>query len=198
MDADPSPFQQVDKAFALLDGYGAEHSVPAGNHDVSGDDSRGDAPHLRTMGPQRFAHAKTLAGADPTGYNTAHVFRAAGRSWLLLALEWRTSQQGFAWAESVVRAHPKLPVIPTTDDLVYSDYGDNVFPYESGDPEDNAVLSAYGRIVRDRLIDGNDQIFLTLNGHYWPPARTTAKNAAGNDAHLHITNYHNRRRRTSS
>ncbi|MFG2960655.1 LamG-like jellyroll fold domain-containing protein [Streptomyces sp. NPDC048291] len=191
-DADPSSFQQVDKAFALLDGHGAGYSVLAGNHDVSGDDSRGDTAYLRTMGPQRFAHAKTFAGADPTGYNTAHVFRAAGRSWLLLALDWRTSEQGFAWAESVVKAHPKLPVILTTHDLVYSDYDDNVFPYESGDPEDNAALSAYGRTVWDRLIDGNDQIFLTLNGHYWPSARTTAKNAAGNDVHLHITNYQNR------
>ncbi|MEU8930169.1 LamG-like jellyroll fold domain-containing protein [Streptomyces sp. NPDC048409] len=191
-DADPSSFQQVDKAFGLLDAHGAAYSVLAGNHDVSGDDSRGDTAYLRTMGPQRFKRARTFAGADATGYNTAHVFEAAGRSWLLLALDWRTSEQGFAWADGVIKAHPKLPVILTTHDLVYSDYDDNVFPYESGDPEDNAVLSDYGRTVWDRLINDNDQIFLTLNGHYWPPARTTAKNAAGNEVHLHITNYQNR------
>ncbi|MEU9155125.1 LamG-like jellyroll fold domain-containing protein [Streptomyces sp. NPDC048417] len=191
-DADPSSFQQVDKAFDLLDAHGAAYSVLAGNHDVSGDDSRGDTAYLRTMGPQRFKRAKTFAGADATGYNTAHVFEAAGRSWLLLALDWRTSEQGFAWADGVIKAHPKLPVILTTHDLVYSNYDDNVFPYESGDPEDNAVLSDYGRTVWDRLINDNDQIFLTLNGHYWPPARTTAKNAAGNEVHLHITNYQNR------
>ncbi|MER7837894.1 LamG-like jellyroll fold domain-containing protein [Streptomyces sp. NPDC096040] len=191
-DADPSSFQQVDKAFDLLDAHGAAYSVLAGNHDVSGDDSRGDTPYLQTMGPQRFKHAKTFAGADATGYNTAHIFEAAGRSWLLLALDWRTSEQGFAWADGVIKAHPKLPVILTTHDLVYSNYDDNVFPYESGDPENNAVLSDYGRTVWDRLINDNDQIFLTLNGHYWPPARTTAKNAAGHEVHLHITNYQNR------
>ncbi|MGW4914331.1 LamG-like jellyroll fold domain-containing protein [Streptomyces sp. NPDC004270] len=191
-DADPSSFQQVDKAFDLLDAHGAAYSVLAGNHDVSGDDSRGDTAYLRTMGPQRFKRARTFAGADATGYNTAHVFEAAGRSWLLLALDWRTSEQGFAWADGVIKAHPKLPVILTTHDLVYSNYDDNVFPYESGDPEDNAVLSDYGRTVWDRLINDNDQIFLTLNGHYWPPARTTAKNAAGHEVHLHITNYQNR------
>src|SRR5262249_50687102 len=38
----------------------------------------------------------------------------------------------------------------------------------------------------------NDQIFLTLNGHYWPPGRMTKQNAMGNDVHLHITNYQNR------
>jgi hypothetical protein len=46
--------------------------------------------------------------------------------------------------------------------------------------------------VWDSLINDNDQIFLTLNGHYWPPGRVTLHNAAGNDVHVHITNYQNR------
>ncbi|WP_329034211.1 Tat pathway signal sequence domain protein [Streptomyces sp. NBC_00178] len=191
-DADPSSFEQVDKAFGVMDKHGAAYSVLAGNHDVTGDDSRGDTPYLRTMGPQRFKRAKTFAGADRTGYNTAHVFEAAGRSWLLLALDWRTTDQGFAWANDVIKAHPKMPVILTSHDIVASPYDDNVFPYESGDPENNAVLSGYGQTVWDKLINDNDQIFLTLNGHYWPPGRTTKKNSAGNDVDMHITNYQNR------
>ncbi|WP_225812748.1 LamG-like jellyroll fold domain-containing protein [Streptomyces spinosus] len=191
-DADPTSFDQVDKAFSLLDAHGAAYSVVAGNHDVTGEDDRGDTPYLRTLGPQRFRRSKTFAGADPTGYNTAHVFRAAGRSWLVLALDWRATDQAFAWAEDFIRSHPKMPVILTTHDLVYSTYDDNVFPYESGDPEDNAELSGYGQKIWDKLIKNNDQIFLTLNGHYWPSGRTTRKNAAGNDVYLHIANYQNR------
>jgi hypothetical protein len=191
-DADPSSFQQVDKAFAMLDASGAAYSVLAGNHDVTGDDSRGDTPYLRTMGPQRFKRAKTFAGADPTGYNTAHIFQAAGRSWLVLALDWRTTDQGYEWANSVIKAHPKMPVILTSHDIVASPYDDNVFPYESGDPENNAVMAENGQTMWDKLIDANDQIFLTLNGHYWPPGRMTRKNAAGNDVFMHITNYQNR------
>ncbi|MEU5269897.1 LamG-like jellyroll fold domain-containing protein [Streptomyces hygroscopicus] len=191
-DADPLSFQQVGKAFALLDAHGAAYSVLAGNHDVSGDDSRGDTPYLRTLGPKRFKRSKTFAGSDATGYNTAHIFQAAGRSWLVLALDWRTTDQGFAWANDVIKAHPTMPVILTAHDIVYSDYDDNVFPYESGDPENNAALSAYGQTVWDELIKNNDQIFLTINGHYWPSGRTTKKNAAGNDVHMHITNYQNR------
>ncbi|MFE2540054.1 LamG-like jellyroll fold domain-containing protein [Actinacidiphila glaucinigra] len=191
-DADPSSFAQVDKAFSLLDSHGAAYSVVAGNHDVSGDDSRGDSSYLQTLGPRRFRRSKTFAGADPTGYNTAHIFHAAGLSWLVLALDWRTTDQGFAWANKVIKDHPKMPVILTAHDIVYSDYDDNVFPYESGDPEDNAELSGYGQTIWDKLIQENDQIFLTLNGHYWPSGRTTRKNAAGNDVHMHITNYQNR------
>ena len=164
----------------------------AGNHDVSGDDSRGATSYLKTMGPQRFKRSRTFAGSDPTGYNTAHIFRAAGRDWLLLAMDWRTSAQGFAWANRFIADHPGLPVILTTHEIVGSTYDDNVYPYESGDPENNADFSGYGQQVWDNLITGNDQIFLTLNGHYWPPGRTTRRNAAGNDVHLHIANYQNR------
>ncbi|MFI0723635.1 LamG-like jellyroll fold domain-containing protein [Streptomyces sp. NPDC021224] len=191
-DGDPLSFGEVDKAFAMLDAYGAAYSVLAGNHDVSGDDSRGDTPYLRTMGPRRFRRAKSFLAADPTGYNTAHVFQAAGRSWLVLALDWRTTDQGYAWADAVIKAHPRMPVILTSHDIVASPYDDNVFPYESGDPENNAVMAGNGQTMWDRLINENDQVFLTLNGHYWPPGRMTQKNAAGNDVHMHVTNYQNR------
>jgi hypothetical protein len=191
-DGDPTSFQAVGKAFDVLDSRGVAYSVLAGNHDVGGDDSRGSTPYLQIMGPQRFKHSRTFAGSDPTGYNTAHIFTAAGRQWLLLALDWRTSAQGFAWANQFISDHPALPVILTTHEIVGSTYDDNVYPYESGDPENNADFSGYGQQVWDDLINGNDQIFLTLNGHYWPPGRTTRKNAAGNDVHLHIANYQNR------
>jgi hypothetical protein len=191
-DADASSFAQVDKAFDMMDSHGAAYSVLAGNHDVTGDDSRGNTPYLQTMGPQRFTKSKTFAGSDSTGYNTAHIFQAAGLSWLLLALDWRTSDQGYAWADSVIKAHPKMPVIITSHDIVVSPYDDNVFPYPAGDPETDGVLGDNGLAVWDNLVNDNDQVFLTLSGHYWPPARMTQKNAAGNDVAMHMTNYQNR------
>jgi hypothetical protein len=44
----------------------------------------------------------------------------------------------------------------------------------------------------DGLIRDHDQIFLTLNGHHWPPGRTVLTNAAGHAVHVHITNYQDR------
>ncbi|MEV4267149.1 LamG-like jellyroll fold domain-containing protein [Kribbella sp. NPDC049584] len=81
----------------------------------------------------------------------------------------------------MIAKHPKLPVVLTTHEIVYAD---------AGDP--TAYFSDQGNRVWDQLIDGNDQIFITMNGHYWPPGRVTRKNAAGNDVHLHITNYQDR------
>jgi hypothetical protein len=191
-DGEASSYQYVDKAFDILDSHGVAYSVLAGNHDVSGDDTRGSTPYLQTMGPQRFADSPTLAGADSTGYNTAHIFRAGGREWLVLALDWRTSAGGFAWANQFIKDHPTLPVILTTHEIAGPLYDDNVYPYEAGDPENNAALSSYGQTVWDSLINDNDQIFLTLNGHYWPPGRVTLHNAADHDVEVHITNYQNR------
>ncbi|MFI6010946.1 LamG-like jellyroll fold domain-containing protein [Streptomyces sp. NPDC051243] len=168
----------ISEAFRLLDRRGVGYSVLAGNHDVksSTTDQRGATPYLDAFGPERFAGRKTFGGASPDGYNTFHLFRAAGREWMVLALDWRLSEKGYAWAKDVLARHPKTPVVLTTHELVVEDDS----------------LSAYGQQLWDQLIEDHDQIFLTLNGHYWPAGRATRKNAAGNDVHLHLTNYQNR------
>jgi len=178
----PSEFDQIGAAFGVLDRSGAGYSVLAGNHDVrsSTDDQRGDTPYLQTFGPQRFTGTPTFGGASPDGYNTYHVFRAGGWEWLLLALDWRPSAAGIAWAQSVIDAHPRTPVILTTHELAFAD--------DAGD----AHLSDFGRHLWDALIARNDQIFLTLNGHFWPAGRAVLRNDAGHDVHVHVTNYQDR------
>ena len=171
-------FAAIGEAFRLLDRKGVGYSVLAGNHDVksSTTDQRGASPYLDVFGPERFKGKKTFGGASADGYNTFHVFRAAGREWLVLALDWRLSDQGYTWAKDVLAKHPALPVILTTHELVVEDDS----------------LSDYGQELWDKLVADHDQIFLTLNGHYWPAGRATRKNAAGHDVELHLTNYQNR------
>ncbi|MFB6894616.1 LamG-like jellyroll fold domain-containing protein [Kitasatospora sp. NPDC056327] len=178
----PAEFAAVSKVFGLLDDAGAAYGVLAGNHDVrsSTDDRRGSTPYLETFGKERAARTSGYHSSSPDGYNTCHVFKAAGRPWMVLSLDWRLSDAGFAWANAVIAANPKVPVILTTHDLAYADDGGR------------AELSGYGRKLWDQLISGNDQIFLTVNGHYWPPGRTVLRNRAGNDVHVHITNYQDR------
>ncbi|MDX3852162.1 LamG-like jellyroll fold domain-containing protein [Streptomyces sp. AK02-01A] len=158
------------------------YSVLAGNHDIPGaDDQRGDSAYLREFGPRRFASMPTFGGSSPDGYNSYHVLRAAGREWLVLALDWRASEKGLKWAQGVLDAHRSLPAVLTTHDIASADSGDG-----------KAQLSGNGQLLWDRLIRGNDQIFLALGGHYWPPGRTVLTNDAGHDVHVHITNYQDR------
>ncbi|GHF73099.1 hypothetical protein FHX82_000606 [Amycolatopsis bartoniae] len=169
----------ADKVFAAVDGK-LPWSVLGGNHDVSGDDQRGDTPFLRTFGPRRFARSQTFRGSSVDGYNTYHVFRAGGRTWLVLALDWRISDQGLAWARQVLDRNPGVPTILTTHDFV------------APDGTGGAELSDNGKRMWEGLVRHYDQIFLALNGHYWPAGRVTLTNDAGNPVHAHITNYQDR------
>jgi hypothetical protein len=146
--------------FRAIDGR-VPYSVLAGNHDIpGGTDQRGRTPYLDVFGPDRFSRMPTFVEATADGYNSAHLLRAGGRQWLILALDWRISDTGLAWAQKVIDQHSRVPVIVTTHDLAYAD--------DAG----QAHLSSHGTRLWDRLINDNDQIFLTLNGHYWPPGRT--------------------------
>ncbi len=168
------------RTFQAIDGRVA-YSVLAGNHDIpGGTDQRGATPYLGVFGPDRFRGAPTFLGASADGYNSAHLVPAGGRGWLILALDWRISDLGLDWAQGVIDQHPRTPVIVTTHDLAY------------GDEAGTAQLSANGQRLWDRLVAGNDQVFLTLNGHYWPPGRTVLRNRAGHDVHVHIANYQDR------
>lgn len=158
------------------------YSVLAGNHDIrsSTDDQRGDSAYLAVFGPRRYAAMPTFRGASPDGYNSFHVLRAGGREWIVLALDWRVSDKGLQWAQGVLDAHPTLPAVLTTHDIAWSD------------DDGKAQLSGHGTRLWNGLIRGNDQIFLALGGHYWPPGRTVLTNDADNDVHVHITNYQDR------
>ncbi|MFD5636630.1 LamG-like jellyroll fold domain-containing protein [Streptomyces sp. NPDC127077] len=158
------------------------YSVLAGNHDIpsSTDDQRGETAYLAAFGPERYASMPTFRGASPDGYNSYHVLRAAGREWLVLALDWRVSDKGLRWAQGVLDAHPTLPAVLTTHDIAWSD------------DDGKARLSDNGERLWDGLVRGNDQIFLALGGHYWPPGRTVLTNDDDNDVHVHITNYQDR------
>ncbi|MEU6149053.1 LamG-like jellyroll fold domain-containing protein [Actinosynnema sp. NPDC047251] len=177
-----SEIEDVGRSFRALDRRRVGYSVLAGNHDLDSrtDDQRGRTPYLDEFGPRRFRDSPTFRGASPDGYNSYHVFRAAGREWLVLALDWRMSDKGFAWARGVLARHPKLPAVLTTHEFVHA----------GGDGK--AELSDYGRRLWEGLVKDHDQIFLTLNGHFWPPARSVLTNAAGHDVHVHITNYQDR------
>jgi hypothetical protein len=174
--------QAASAQFTLLDKAGAAWSVLAGNHDVDGstDDQRGSTPYLDAFGPKRFRKSPSYRGSSPDGYNSFHTFTAGGRDWLVLALDWRTSARGVEWARGVLAAHPTLPVILTAHDIVDST------------PDGSAVLDDYGRGLWDSFISQHDQVFLTLNGHYWKPGRTTMQNRAGHDVDLHLVNYQDR------
>ena len=179
-------FAQASSVFKILDNNDIQYGYSAGNHDINGglyDNVRGPSAYLDYFGPSRIAHQRSYCGATPDGYNTCHVFSGGGQRFLLLSLDWRASDATIAWAQSKLNEYPNVPTIISTHELVQP---------TTDLTSDAATPSDYGQSVWDRLIKSHNQIFMTLNGHFWPSGRAVIKNLAGNEVYMHLTNYQDR------
>ncbi|WP_353223038.1 LamG-like jellyroll fold domain-containing protein [Salinisphaera sp. C84B14] len=172
----------------LNDNPQTPYSVLAGNHDVlqswQYDTERDLAaePYLDYFSPdQQAARFSTFQGADPTGFGSYHIFQGAERQYLVLALDWRTAFATIDWAQSVLDAHPNMPTILTTHQLL------NIGAGDEGDT--NAIFTDHGLRLWQGLIYDNDQIFLTINGHHHGEASMIAKNRYGRDVFMEVVDY---------
>ncbi|MBN3787857.1 LamG-like jellyroll fold domain-containing protein [Burkholderia sp. Ac-20353] len=184
----------ADSAMQVLENAKVPYSILAGNHDVMLDRDYVDAssqasatdkqrdlakePYLQWFGTARAKRQATFGGRDPSGFHEYHVFTAEGQKFLVLSLSWRISDDGLAWANKVIRDNPTLPVILVNHQLLNIDK-DGVSPLEV----------PYGKMLWDKLIQNNDQIFMTLNGHYHGAARLTKTNAYGNPVEQMVVDY---------
>jgi hypothetical protein len=179
-------FAKASDVFKILDNNNIQYGYSAGNHDINGglyDNVRGPSPYLDYFGPSRIAGQRSYCGATPDGYNTCHTFVGGGQRFLLLSLDWRASDATVAWAEAKLNEYHNVPTILTMHELVSP---------TTNLTSDAATLSDYGQTVWDRLIKSHDQIFMTLNGHFWPAGRAVIKNLAGREVYTHLTNYQDR------
>ncbi len=190
----PDQWTVASKAMKILEDAKVPYSILAGNHDVILDrdyvdpSSQGSAtdaqrnlaaePYLQTFGTDRASKQATFGGRDPSGFHEYHIFQAEGQKFMVLSLSWRISDAGLAWANQVIRANPTLPVILVNHQLLNIDK-DGTSPLEV----------PYGLMLWDKLIRDNDQIFMTLNGHYHGAAHLTKMNAFGNPVEEMVVDY---------
>ena len=190
----PNQWTVASKAMKILEDAKVPYSILAGNHDVILDrdyvdpSSQGSAtdaqrnlaaePYLQTFGTDRASKQATFGGRDPSGFHEYHIFQAEGQKFMVLSLSWRISDAGLAWANQVIRANPTLPVILVNHQLLNIDK-DGISPLEV----------PYGLMLWDKLIRDNDQIFMTLNGHYHGAAHLTKMNAFGNPVEEMVVDY---------
>ena len=190
----PNQWKVADAAMQLLENAGVPYSILAGNHDVvtdydyhspadqnSGTDAQRNLaaePYLQWFPTSRAARQRTFRERDGTGFHEYHVFTAAGVQFMVLSLSWRISDAGIAWARDVIRRNPTLPVILANHQLL-NIAADGTSPLETD----------YGRMLWDKLIHDNDQIFLTLNGHHHGAAYLRKYNDFGNEVHQMVVDY---------
>lgn len=189
----PDQWRVAEAAMKRLEDARIPYSILAGNHDVTqdldytgpGDQSWGtDAqrtgwePYLNSFPTSRAATQSTFRERDGSGWHEYHVFEAFGVQFMVLSLSWRISDGAIEWARNVIRRNPTLPVILSNHQLLNIDK-DGISPLET----------EYGKMLWDRLIRDNDQIFMTLNGHHHGAARLTKINDFGNPVEEMVVDY---------
>lgn len=179
-------WQAADNAIRNLEDAGQPYSILTGNHDVlDSNDTLVDTdydltaePFLKWFGTDRASKDSSYQGSDPTGFSRYHIFEAEGQQFMVLTLPWRVSDATLAWADSVMAEHPTLPVILTSHEVLNIE-ADGESPRET----------AYGLMLWDKLIAGNDQIFLTFNGHFHGATRLAKVNDFGHEVHEILIDY---------
>ncbi len=190
----PNQWTIADAAMKNLEAAKVPYSILAGNHDVlvdydyrgswdqnSGTDAQRNLsaePYLKTFPASRAAQQATFRERDSSGFHEYHVFEAFGVRFMVLSLSWRISDAGIAWARDVIRRNPTLPVILSNHQLLNID-SDGISPLET----------EYGKMLWDKLIRDNDQIFMTLNGHHHGGARLSKTNDFGNVVEEMVVDY---------
>jgi hypothetical protein len=173
----------ADNALGILEVNQLPYSILAGNHDLLGkkqtDSERNpeQEPFLQYFPVERLQQNPTYGGHSPSGFNSYYIFDAVEQHFLILALDWRLSEESLSWVQSVLNAYPDTPTILTTHQLLYVDR------------DRNPRLSRYGALLWDELIAPNNQIFLAINGHHYGVTHVVNQNHAGNDVLLMLVDY---------
>ncbi len=190
----PNQWRVADAAMQSLENAAVPYSILAGNHDVitdydyhqpsdqnAGTDAQRNLsaePYLQWFPTSRAARQPTFRGRDSSGFHEYHVFKAHGIEFMVLSLSWRISDAGIAWARNVIASNPGLPVILSNHQLLNVG-NDGMAPLETD----------YGKMLWDKLIKDNDQIFMTLNGHHHGAAYLRKFNNFGNEVHEMVVDY---------
>lgn len=185
---------RADQAMDVLDTIVPElpYSAVPGNHDFAstGNKSTLLGNYLANFGPARYAGKTWFRGATANGWNSYQIVTIGGREYLHLALEWQPASvtagqdDAIAWAQSVINAHPNMPTILSTHEYITDDLS-----FATG-------RSSAGEAIWTNLVRNNNQIFITLNGHFHSGVDgndgeryEVATNIFGNPVHQLLSDY---------
>ncbi|MBZ4486811.1 metallophosphoesterase [Microbacterium sp. cx-55] len=180
-------WEAADKAMDMLTAGGVPYSILPGNHDVSDMNARsstGISANYRArfgasaMAAQSAATGSTLLGTFQDGLSSAYLFEAEGHTWMSLAIAWNASDDTFAWAQGILDQNKGIPVVLSSHAII------NI-------AADQASPASWwwGDLLWDRLIRKNDQIMLTVNGHFHGATKRTLTNDFGHPVHQILTDY---------
>jgi 3',5'-cyclic AMP phosphodiesterase CpdA len=168
-------WQRADRALRRLDDV-VPYVIVTGNHDYG---SKENMAKDRTTNinkyfpPSRFENWPTFGGVKTDGRieNNYHLFEAGGKKWLILGLEWGPRDETLQWANQILRKFPQRHAIIVTHAYLYSD--STLYDWQEKGNKQNWNPHSYGtkggvndgRQIWDKLVRGNSNVFMVINGH---------------------------------
>jgi hypothetical protein len=180
-------WQNADEAARILDGVVPYSSVP-GNHDVLKGKTitRDSALFNKYFGPQRFEKQPWYGGHWGAGNDNNYcTFRAAGRDFLVLSVEYAPRDEVLAWAAEICQKHPDHNVLLATHSYLNLQ-GRIAAVAKVADSTSNS-----GQQMWDKLVRKQPNIFMVACGHVGGVNLLVSKNDAGGQVIEILTDYQN-------
>ena len=168
-------WQRADRALGRLDSV-VPYAIVTGNHDYGSKDNMAKDRTTRIndyFPPSRFESRPTFGGVETNGRieNNYHLFEASGRKWLIIGLEWGPRDETLQWANQILRKFPQRHAIIITHAYLYSD--STLYDWREKGKEQKWNPHSYGtkggvndgRQIWDKLVRGNANVFMVINGH---------------------------------
>ncbi|MDU6251674.1 MAG: metallophosphoesterase, partial [Cutibacterium avidum] len=172
-DGHEDQFVVASRAMKIMDDAKVPYSIIPGNHDVAN-----DFKYYRTWFPKsRQKSSPSFKAMGPSGLSNWHAFSVAGVPMMAVNVPWGSDTADLDWAESVLNAHPTVPTIITTHQII------------DISPEGTALSTAFGQRIWDRLVKTHNQVFLTVNGHHHGATNRILTNDAGQPVFQQLLDY---------
>jgi len=145
---------QASKIMDVIHGH-VPYSVTFGNHDHG-------AP--AAFNANRYKGMDWYLGASPDNRAHAQTFKGGGITFLHINLPYKPNGNHIKWAEGIIAEHSNLPTIISTHGYM----ADNSWG-----------RSGIGNQIWKHLVEPNEQVFMTLNGHDWVSRHETGVTQSG-------------------
>ena len=177
-------WNNADAAMSNLDGL-VPYGIAMGNHDLDGLGGDRGTNFRIYFGPDRFQGHPGYGGHSPNGLNSYHFFEGGGYTFLSLHLDVDIPNDAINWAQGIMNLYPNFPTIISTHVYLAKSSGRHASPYARANGNS-------GNAVWQKLIANNDQIFMTLNGHWSGERMEVAYNNLGHVVYQIQVDYQSR------
>ncbi|MTV24515.1 hypothetical protein FTX61_03660 [Nitriliruptoraceae bacterium ZYF776] len=151
-------FAAASDIMAMLDDAGHPYGILPGNHDDKW--GRDKDLYEEYFGLERYADNPWFGGSFPAGTNHNHwdLIEIGGKEILVVNLGYFEGDAAIAWANEVIAAHPDHDVIFATHEYLNTEADHST--------TENYRWTSLGRRYFEEIVAPNENVFLTLSGHY--------------------------------